>query len=443
MAQAEPHNRVIDAGALRRTLGHAAHYLPMQGPIGVFIHHNTLHAFQHMPFEEAVVKAGQLFGTEPYMAEAAYKQDLQRGRILEADVLAVLAAEPEMEVIPGRLDGRRLRQVMLLPGLRPIRGQRVEWLMNEGGWLRSFRSDLGTDARAALAQGNPRALWEVCVARTRPLVPEAPTEHVRPHDAVMAAKHIDLDALIHPTLIGLLSAFVDQGVAQWPMPLRNEGLLIAARHMFTQRLAPLPAALNGLADLFRDQAERGLSAEETVQEALLKLGVDADHSEAFITAELLALPGWAGLVRKLEVEPGLAPHEPVHASLMDYMAVRLTMVKAAVRNMLGYSRAWRTLGSPAPTLLPLERELRLFDVAQLLGLTANELSVLDQPAFDRLCNGIEAFDDIERRRVWHLAYERRHERQILLPMAAHRRLPSIMPLLDRYSAEVFFCIDER
>ncbi len=66
----------------------------MQGPIGVFVHHNTLHTFERLPFEDAVIEASHLFGTEPYMSEAAYRAELARGRIQSQDIDAVLDSEP-------------------------------------------------------------------------------------------------------------------------------------------------------------------------------------------------------------------------------------------------------------------------------------------------------------------------------------------------------------
>ena len=69
-----------EGSPLRRAVEHAAHLLPVQGPIGVFIHHNTLHAFQHERFEKAVVKAAEIFGAEPFMTEAAYQRQCKAGR---------------------------------------------------------------------------------------------------------------------------------------------------------------------------------------------------------------------------------------------------------------------------------------------------------------------------------------------------------------------------
>src|SRR5579864_9473646 len=94
---------------LRQTVYRAAHLLPVQGPIGVFVHHNTLHAFQELPFERAVIEASQLFGTEPYMAEAAYRAELARGRFTLADIDLVVDSEPDAEIFP-RLSRRSLRR---------------------------------------------------------------------------------------------------------------------------------------------------------------------------------------------------------------------------------------------------------------------------------------------------------------------------------------------
>ncbi|MGK0521833.1 MAG: hypothetical protein ACJAUC_004552, partial [Planctomycetota bacterium] len=49
-----------------------ASLLPEQAPLHTFVHHNTLHAFEHLPFDTAVVAAGKVFGTQPYQSEPAF-----------------------------------------------------------------------------------------------------------------------------------------------------------------------------------------------------------------------------------------------------------------------------------------------------------------------------------------------------------------------------------
>jgi uncharacterized protein len=111
------HSTSLRLTRLREAVDHAAHLLPAQGPIGVFVHHNTLHAFEHLPFEEAVLEAAETFGAEPYMAEAAYRAELARSRIHAEDVDAVLNSEPDRTVFPG-LSRKSLRRAMITPGVR-------------------------------------------------------------------------------------------------------------------------------------------------------------------------------------------------------------------------------------------------------------------------------------------------------------------------------------
>src|SRR5437870_12089132 len=76
--------------ALTLVIDQLASLLPAQGPISIFIHHNTLHAFEHLPFEEAVERAAERLGCEPFLAESRYRDKLASGRILARDVEALL-----------------------------------------------------------------------------------------------------------------------------------------------------------------------------------------------------------------------------------------------------------------------------------------------------------------------------------------------------------------
>ncbi|NLG55067.1 MAG: DUF2309 domain-containing protein, partial [Rhodococcus sp.] len=74
------------ANHLQQLIEHAAHVLPSQGPLSVFVHHNTIHSFEHLPFTDAVERAADVYGCQPYLAEDCYRQELARGRILQEDL---------------------------------------------------------------------------------------------------------------------------------------------------------------------------------------------------------------------------------------------------------------------------------------------------------------------------------------------------------------------
>ena len=411
--------------------------------MGVFVHHNTLHAFQHKGFEESVVEASRLFDAEPFLHEDAYQDAIAQGRILHEDVDDVLGREPDAEILPGKLTRRRLRRAMLIPGVRRVNGLDIAWQLEEGDWLEHFRRDLPPASAHLLTGDTPRQLWEVCLARVQPHSAPDPLRPLRPQEAILSALGTDLDRIVHPPLIRLVGAYLDQGIAYWPMPLREEGLLAASRRIMAQPLSIYRRHLSGVRVEFLRQQKNGVNAADIVLDALDRLGVPEVNWEQFITAELLALRGWAGMIRMLEKDVTLAPHDRVKCSLMEFLALRLTYTMVAVQDLLGSTAAWRAIQIPAPKMDRLTPVARFFDVAQIIGLSSRELASLPAVDFDRLMDEITECNETERRRLLHLAYERRHERSILIPLARHRSLPPLQPAGDRLAAQVVFCIDER
>ncbi|MCX6606553.1 MAG: DUF2309 domain-containing protein [Acidobacteria bacterium] len=388
-----------------------AHLLPAQGPIGVFIHHNTLHAFQHLPFEEAVIEASRIFQTEPYMTEEKYREAIRVNRIQTEDLDVVLSKEPDAEILPG-LSRHRLWGAMLHPGVRCFDADGIGWRLEEG--------DLASD----FEQPGSEALFLACLGRT-----EEP-------EAAPLRSASEVHEIIHPWLIRLSSVFLDQGMSYWPMPCREEGFYPAVRKLLAPRGALFPRGLAGLDQAFRTQLENNLTAADVV---LAYLGPDRSTWETRLQSELLAMPGWPGLFSELEKDPALFPHEAVPCLLLDFVAVRLTFDHVAAANC-------QAAPSAVPFDAPAARMARaagLYDAARLAKLSASDVAQCSAEFWARFATEVESFNGLERRRLYHAAYERWHEQEILLGLASHRQNCPPGKRRLRPAAQVFFCIDDR
>lgn len=393
---------------------HAAHLLPAQGPIGVFVHHNTLHAFQHLPFEQGVVEAARTFGTEPYLDEEAYRAEMRRGRIETADIDCVLAAEPDAVILAGRLDRRTLRRSSLVGDVPEFHAATLDWELEE----------------ARLSEEGIRKSFEVCLRRM------GGGRHREAESMRASASLQRIDEVIHPWLIRLCGSYLDQGMAYWPMPSREDGFYLCVRELLAPKGMLLPEGLRGLDAEFRQQAAAGLGAGQVVEAMLAALGCDESQWERVVLRELLALAGWAGMFQQLEQQPALAPHVRLCCSVTDYLAVRLTLHVVARRN----------LAKIEAVTAPVDERVAAATVAVVarqLGLAAAELESLPEAEFSRLAEEVAQFDGFERRRLLHLAYERRHEQQVLVPLQSFRSGAEDVRTAGRPAAQVFFCIDDR
>jgi uncharacterized protein YbcC (UPF0753/DUF2309 family) len=498
---------------LRHVIDHAAHVLPAQGPITVFIHHNTLHALEDLPFTEAVKRGATVFGCQPYLTRSRYRDELRRGRIRFADLEAVLRenlgvwADEKVLRFGTRLE---LRLAMLQYPVPFGPTEELLWFIAERDALRRIRDDVSAavrgrliaetrrwamrDLRGGHEAGRPftarpagakgkrndlsgllarfrasrieewseddweaftlQALWRVCCDGVAgvPDLALPPLLPLRHRDLLLQVARADADLLVHEVLIRFCGTFLDQGLAHWQLPRRDEGFYRAFCALYRQPLGPPDRWLRGLASELGRLEDEHVSPLESIRESLDVLGVDKAEWDDFLSATLLALRGWAGMVRFLQERGDRAVHSVPEDSLVEFLAIRLLLDRLALahvaREALGFTGPlWalrpelrRRLG-PRQMPSPEQRAFVVFQLAQVLGWSPGELHRLSEGDWATLLEEIETFPGIERRRILHLAYERRLYVQTLDALALYNRVPRPEPSAPRFQA--IFCIDER
>jgi uncharacterized protein YbcC (UPF0753/DUF2309 family) len=149
------------------------HYLPSQQALKDFIHHNSLHAFQHMKFYEAIFKASKIFGFQVHLQLPEYREMYTTGRIRE-DVLQVIIANKK-----GKTAVPEWKERLISKDYNTINQPRI---------------------------GELRKYWK-------------------------EEYHFDLDNKVHPLLFRILCAFLDQGIAIESFPVVNKPFIESVREM--------------------------------------------------------------------------------------------------------------------------------------------------------------------------------------------------------------------
>jgi uncharacterized protein YbcC (UPF0753/DUF2309 family) len=463
--------RPVEAGSddrLTQLIDRLAQLLPAQGPISIFIHHNTLHALEHLPFEEAVERAAAQRGCAPFLSEPRYRDKIESGRIFAKDVEALLTEQLGARAHENVAEtGSRLNlwRAVILHGIPSAAGRELSWILDETAALSRFRTDVPATARVAAAllndsedRGNdePRAvrrLWNACLKAARCADDVQLAERTRPvrhRDWLQSVTGLDTDSWIHPPLIRFLAGYLDQGLAHWSMPGRQLGIHGCFLAIYDASLAShcghwariLPRIVS------EDQAE-GRDAIASVAHSLRDLGVSDDERGEYLSAELLALRGWAGIVRQIEERPDRVPARDLTVTLRGYLAVRLLFERAALQ----YAARQLTFGGPLSDLrswlqgrLPLEtpatvfeRAWPLFHVAQLCGLDASIVERWTSRNVRDLESELHELSDVRRRRILHEAFERAIRHRLYDALMAHRAQE--LPGLPAFQA--ILCLDER
>lgn len=149
------------------------HYLPSQGPLKDFVHHNTLHAFQDMKFYDAIYKASAIFGYQTTLTLTEYRDLYSIGRITP-------------KVLAKVIEQRK--------GSEDADTWHTRALYKEYDWIREPRI------------GRLREEWRRLYS-------------------------INMDNAVQPLLFRIVCSYIDQGIAISPFPFEDKGLLNALRDL--------------------------------------------------------------------------------------------------------------------------------------------------------------------------------------------------------------------
>ncbi|MEW5738861.1 MAG: DUF2309 domain-containing protein [Myxococcota bacterium] len=491
MASADSHA----AQAVAHDLHEAAHVLPAQGPIEVFIHHNTLHAYQALPFHEAIARAEDELGVTGYLDEAEYRAAYAQGRIGPDDLewaLQRFAPWAAAESLP--VDARDLFKAMLF-GTPPAMSRDVlELLKAEGRWAAALDPLLDGSVKSNLIADTVTWLDEALRGEADSLLPFA-HRLVGPRVDLLARGLMDRGASrevaeeeavrrvlaplsLAPERAALVKALATRGEALAAFSLWGacvelfggaDTLGVApfdpvqkkATELVNDFLIPLcasfvdrgvarwtmPGRQAGFFAAFRTLYARsgtpvpewldGLSA---ALRASLERGETAEDVVAALPAAsrvetlkalLLRLPGWGGMFQRLELFP--VPELP-RVRLVDFVAVRLVLEPFA---RAAAPRLVEGVEETRPVLVD-GGVLALYAGAQRLGLSARVLNALEPAQRKGLIEVSRRFDRRARAVVWQEAYERHHAVEVVGALKAHRPQPPPPRTL-----QAIFCIDDR
>ena len=268
---------------INRSITESITLLPSQGLISVFVHHNTLHNFEGMKFEQATTHAKKIYGYECYMSESYYRKKMSEGQISNEIVEQIIdkrfnvKSEPNMGIFGQPSD---IRKAMLLHDVSPPLHIELPWLLTESNLLTKFQDSVTAsqvtniikDAQKNLVQNGcsdrlqafrrtlgpiekwskqnwesviVSLLWDICYEKITSEFNHIPKKKENEENFDKKSSTIEIQK-VNEILIKFCSSFVDQGFALIQLPYRDKGFLYSFLKLYESKGFDIPYWLNNL-----------------------------------------------------------------------------------------------------------------------------------------------------------------------------------------------------
>ena len=429
------------AQALREQVLEAARPAAQIWPLKTFAYRNPVRGYEDLPFDQGVREAAGMIGGAGFLAGSEYRDFRRAGRISDAHLRRALArlgpdnAEGAVHVSGRILDAEEVVWAQLTQGVEPPSPSVLAWRAREEGSTALLAA--ASEACPGNGSGSQGAVPDLPPARTL-------------SDWVAELAGLPVVDSINDEMIKWSASFLDEGMAGWGMPSRQEGFYRCWRDLAgrdrTGRFLGIPdfaAKVDALPD----------AAEAWIQQGLERLGIPPERWNEYQSRMFAQLPGWTGFARWRSENPQYPAQREHPIDLVDYLAVRLfyevELVAAACRRELGVAGTLDGIRARAREEAGHEgdagaRDLavgRLYQLAVVLGLTPAQVRELAGDGAKTLLGWLERFPEDQHGPVWLAAYEDTYADHLMGKLAGHsraERVPSARP-----DAQLIFCIDAR
>ena len=460
---------------------------------------NPIHGLEYLPFDQAVRKGKDLLGGNGYLANEEYRQFYRNGRITHESferAFSRVAPRPDepafIEVGRRKVTPEDVWKLHVLFGFQELPPSLLEWELSGGGATKHFRQDLPGESRKHIIEqtGNKcdpnrespeeaylAELWESALAALAisdhlPDTPEgsqpqttAPVSLPAHHtisDWVDRLTEGGLTDQVNNQLIKWVAAFLDEGLASWEMPGREEGFYPAWRNLAQKDFS---GHLLGITDFSQKVNKLPAAPEDAIRSSLLQLAIPQEQWKDYLSRQLSVLPGWTRYIRWLGEHPTYPAQHKHPIDTTQYLAVRLFYevelskikcqqewrIDGTVSALAAYwkdrpEEYHQQMGHGVQTADPAKQlkcrqAWRLFHLAQFLELSPEEIHDLSRKDAQTLLQWLDDYPADQHGQVWIEAYEDSFREQVLKNISGNR---GTAPELEtRPHAQLVFCIDVR
>lgn len=286
-----PNHKLVEA------IEFARKYLPSQGPLEYFVHHNTLHSLEEFSFFEALNIAEVFYGAKTKKSLRWYQKQYFNGRIKDNDLINVI----QNNVNIGEFGYNEVKELLF--------------------WNRDYRKHLNTISFNRF-KNEITLKKDLIPAQFRRV--STFRNYSRNHSEVLS-----VDKEINDVLLRFFAAYFDKGVAYWQMEDRNNGLLTSFQDYCT--FFPPFGFLKQLKNIIKKH--HGVSVQNILSDCLSTLCPIEKYWNMYLFQTLYKVKGWSALAISLESNDNYNPTK-INSNFEEFSAIIMSCELTALSGLL-------------------------------------------------------------------------------------------------------------